>query len=76
MPKKAVIAIVDDDELAREGTMVLSLTEIVEISRSVIFLAGMDDLLARTILFEAEWLRNSLNDWEHGKPSVQLRRLI
>ena len=37
MPKKKVIAIADDDELAREGTIVLSLTEIVEISRSVIF---------------------------------------
>jgi hypothetical protein len=31
MPKKQVIAIVDDDELAREGTIDLSLTEIVEI---------------------------------------------
>ena len=30
MPKKQVIAIVDDDELAREGTIDLSLTEIVE----------------------------------------------
>jgi hypothetical protein len=31
MPKKPVIVIVDDDALAREGTIVLSLTEIVEI---------------------------------------------
>ncbi len=31
MPKKQMIAIVDNDELAREATMDLSLTEIVEI---------------------------------------------
>jgi len=77
MPKKQVIAIVDDDELAREGTIGLSLTEIVEIFPISNFLAGIDRLLAGTILFEAGWLRNSpLNGWKHEKPSVQLRRLI
>ena len=55
MPKKQVIAIVDDDELAREGTIDLSLTEIVETFPISNFLAGIDPLLAGTILFEAGW---------------------
>ena len=37
MPKKQVIAIVDDDEMAREGTIALSLIEIVEIFSISIF---------------------------------------
>jgi len=77
MPKKQVIAIVDDDELAREGTIDLSPTEIVEIFPISNFLAEIDRLLAGTILPEARWLRNSpLNGWKHERPSVQLRRLI
>ena len=77
MPNKQVIAIVDDDELAREATMDLSLTEIVEIFPISNALAGIDRLLAGPIPFEAGWLRNSpLNGWKHGKPSAQLRRLI
>ena len=77
MPNKQVIAIVDDDELAREATMDLSLTEIVEIFPISNVLAGIDRLLAGTILFKAGWLRNSpLNGWKHEKRSVQLRRSI
>lgn len=77
MPKKHVIAIVDDDELAGEGTIDLSLTEIVEIFPISNFLAGIDHLLAGTIRFEARWLRNSpLNGWKREKPFVQLMRLI
>ena len=77
MPEKQVIAIVDDDELAREGTIDLSLTEIVEIFPISNFFAEIDRLLAGTILFEAGWLRNApLNGWKHNKLSVQFRRLI
>ena len=77
MPKKQVIAIVDDGELASEGTIDLSPTEIVEIFTISNFLTGIDRLWAGTILFEAGWLGNSaLNGWKHEKPSVQLRRLI
>jgi hypothetical protein len=77
MPEKQVIAIVDDDELASEGTIDLSLTEIVEIFPISNFFAEIDRLLAGTILLEAGWLRNSpLNGWKHERPSVQLRRLI
>ena len=49
MPKKQVIAIVDDDELAGEGTIDLSLTEIVEIFPIRNFLAGIDRWLAGTL---------------------------
>jgi hypothetical protein len=77
MPMKQVIAIVDDDELAREGTIDLSLTEIVDIFPISNLLAGIGRLLAGTILFEAGWLRTSpLNGWRREKPSVQLRSLI
>jgi len=77
MPKKQMIAIVDNDELAREGTIDLSPTEIVETFRISSFFAETDRRLAGTILFEAGWLRNSpLSGWMHERPSVQLRRSI
>jgi hypothetical protein len=60
-----------------KAPVALSLSEIVEIFPISNFLAGIDRLLAGTILFETGWLRNSpLNGCKHEKPSVQLRRLI